>query len=118
MSINTQSLYDRVSDELGVYGNSTPFEEAFFAALLSVKYDMLSRTFVEFDVPTSMDEDIDIADKHYNCVYRGIIALMTKMQEWNTIPKGNPEADYTRALGDSQRMYLDDNEPETYFSED
>lgn len=116
--MNTQSLYDRVSNEFGVYGNSVPFEEAFFSALLSVKYDMLSRTFVEFDPPTSLFEDIDIDDKHYNCVYRGIVSLMTKMQEWNTIPKGNTELDYTTALRDSQRMYLEDNPPDTYFSAD
>lgn len=113
--LNTQSLYDDVANEFGVFGGSKSFVQSFYRALKRIKADIYSRVFLEFDVPASFEENIDLDEQYYAVVYSGLVNYMNKGMEWNVVPKGDVEFDYREALASAQYMYLEDNPPDVYF---
>lgn len=116
--INTQSLYDSVSRAFGVLGTSKAFVAAFFNALETVEPEIASRSFVEFDVPTELETNIDLDSKYYSVIYHGVVNEINNGPEWNLKPSGDTNRKFERALGIAQCMYYEDNPPNTYFSDD
>lgn len=116
--INTQTIYDRLAIEFGVRGNSDRFEQTFFSALTSVCSDLASRSFLEVEVPDSMEANIDIESKYYGAMYKGLLFYINNAQEWNVTPKGDTQGDYELSLRRAQSMTLDDLAPSTYFESD
>ena len=112
--IHTYKLYERVRREFGTQADSQPFSDAFFSALLSISNDLDNKAFVEMVAPETMEANIDIDEKYYSAIYRGLKYYINNGPQWNVEQKGDLRAEYFMELHRAQSMYYADNAPSPY----
>jgi len=117
MSINAQTVYDRMVDTFGVDSNSERFQNQFFRAVNDVSRDLHFRCWQSIDAIDDLQDAIDAdSDMFENCYVYGVKYALQSSGEWGTKPDEDAFAFYQNELKKAQTLYLVDYEPLTRWS--